>query len=294
MYNSNVGLACAYLNGIYFSNKLSSSGTIWSFIPSNTSIITSAYITNYTISAEIFATTNDGSVIYSNNSGLSWSILYTLQNIFFSNIFFASRTFGVICGYTNCILITTNGGYTFTNSYPGYNAYYYQAIIGTSGIIYAVGSNQTIVSSNNYGVSWNLLNSNLGTITSNIQTFYGIAMYNYNLGYIVGEKGCILQTTNGGISWTYTNVSYNDLKSVTIIDISNAIVVGFGGTMFSTNNQGLSWFNMSSVSNQNINSITKYNNIVLAGGGINECLKEVELALYALNKNFNILNQYTY
>jgi hypothetical protein len=40
--------------------------------------------------------------------------------------------------------------------------------------------------------------------------------------------------------------------------------------------------------------LTKYNNIVLAGGGINECLKEVELALYALNKNFNILNQYTY
>jgi hypothetical protein len=40
--------------------------------------------------------------------------------------------------------------------------------------------------------------------------------------------------------------------------------------------------------------LTKYNNIVLVGGGINECLKEVELALYALNKNFNILNQYTY
>jgi hypothetical protein len=40
--------------------------------------------------------------------------------------------------------------------------------------------------------------------------------------------------------------------------------------------------------------LTKYNNIVLAGGGINECLKEVELALYALNKSFNILNEYTY
>jgi len=40
--------------------------------------------------------------------------------------------------------------------------------------------------------------------------------------------------------------------------------------------------------------IKKYNNIVLCGGGINECLKEVELALLALNKNYNILNEFTY
>lgn len=37
-----------------------------------------------------------------------------------------------------------------------------------------------------------------------------------------------------------------------------------------------------------------YNNIVLTGGGVNECLKEVEIALLALNKPFNILAQFTY
>lgn len=36
------------------------------------------------------------------------------------------------------------------------------------------------------------------------------------------------------------------------------------------------------------------NNIVLTGGGINECLKEVEIALMALDKPYNILNQFTY
>ena len=40
--------------------------------------------------------------------------------------------------------------------------------------------------------------------------------------------------------------------------------------------------------------IKKYSNIVLTGGGINECLKEVEIALLALNKEFTILNKYTY
>lgn len=37
-----------------------------------------------------------------------------------------------------------------------------------------------------------------------------------------------------------------------------------------------------------------YSNIVLFGGGINECLKEVEIALLALNKNYDIIDKYTY
>jgi len=35
-------------------------------------------------------------------------------------------------------------------------------------------------------------------------------------------------------------------------------------------------------------------NIMLTGGGINECLKEVEIALMALNKPYNVLTKYTY
>ena len=40
--------------------------------------------------------------------------------------------------------------------------------------------------------------------------------------------------------------------------------------------------------------ISQYDNIVLTGGGINECLKEVEIALLALNKPFNTLSKFTY
>lgn len=35
-------------------------------------------------------------------------------------------------------------------------------------------------------------------------------------------------------------------------------------------------------------------NITLTGGGINECLKEVEIALLAMDKDFTILHEYTY
>jgi len=37
-----------------------------------------------------------------------------------------------------------------------------------------------------------------------------------------------------------------------------------------------------------------YTNIILTGGGITECLKEVEIALTALNKKYKIDDRYTY
>jgi hypothetical protein len=43
-----------------------------------------------------------------------------------------------------------------------------------------------------------------------------------------------------------------------------------------------------------MDEIRPYNNLVLCGGGINECMKEVEIALKALNKPYNVLTQFTY
>lgn len=40
--------------------------------------------------------------------------------------------------------------------------------------------------------------------------------------------------------------------------------------------------------------LERYSNIVLMGGGINECLKEVEIALLALDKNYNTLSEFVY
>jgi len=37
-----------------------------------------------------------------------------------------------------------------------------------------------------------------------------------------------------------------------------------------------------------------YTNIVLCGGGINECLKEVEIALLSLDKGYNVLSEFVY
>lgn len=40
--------------------------------------------------------------------------------------------------------------------------------------------------------------------------------------------------------------------------------------------------------------LKKYSNIILTGGGMNECLKEVEIALLSLNKNYNTLSKFVY
>ena len=43
-----------------------------------------------------------------------------------------------------------------------------------------------------------------------------------------------------------------------------------------------------------MDELQNYNNIVLCGGGIDECLKEVEIALQVLDKHYIVLTKYTY
>ena len=43
-----------------------------------------------------------------------------------------------------------------------------------------------------------------------------------------------------------------------------------------------------------IEEIQRYSNIVLCGGGINECLKEVEIALEAIDKPYTTLSRFVY
>jgi hypothetical protein len=43
-----------------------------------------------------------------------------------------------------------------------------------------------------------------------------------------------------------------------------------------------------------MDDLKNYNNIVICGGGENECLKEVNIALDALNKNYKVLNKFVY
>lgn len=43
-----------------------------------------------------------------------------------------------------------------------------------------------------------------------------------------------------------------------------------------------------------IDELKNYHNIVICGGGVNECLKEVEIALNAMGKPYETLNNFTY
>ena len=43
-----------------------------------------------------------------------------------------------------------------------------------------------------------------------------------------------------------------------------------------------------------MNDLENYNDIILIGGGINECLKEIEIALLALDKEYEIYKKFTY
>ena len=256
-YNSTIGVASAFLPGIFITQN---SGLTWSYLNSNLpNIITSVFIQS---NNTIYGTTNDGKLIYSTNLGITWNIIYGVMNIYLMNIYFSSQI-GVMCGYSNSIYITTDGGQTFINSYTNTSNYYYSVFVTSiSGTIFAVGTNQSIIKSYDNGYSWISSSTTLASLPNNVYIFNSIYMYNENIGFVVGEKGCILKTTNGGSSWIVSKISEYDLKSVNMYNLNIIIVGGDNGILYISYDSGNNWNQIGSGTRKTINYFNIVNNVI--------------------------------
>ena len=256
-YNSTIGVASAFLPGIFITQN---SGLTWSYLNSNLpNIITSVFIKSNNI---IYGTTNDGKLIYSTNLGITWNIIYGVMNIYLMNIYFSSQI-GVMCGYSNSIYITTDGGQTFINSYTNTSNYYYSVFVTSiSGTIFAVGTNQSIIKSYDSGYSWISSSTTLASLPNNVYTFNSIYMYDENIGFVVGEKGCILKTNNGGSSWIVNKISEYDLKCVSMYNLNIIIVGGNNGVLYISYDSGNNWNEIGSGTRKTINYFSMVNNVI--------------------------------
>lgn len=115
--------------------------------------------------------------------------------------------------------------------------------IGVDGRYVAVGSNGTIIISDDRGVSWKQFTS------GSHADWYDVDMATDGMGMIAGHSGRVLVTTDGGDNWTLKQTSTsNFLNTVHIIDRRNAVVVGGTilptGIAFRTTDGGDSWQQM--------------------------------------------------
>jgi photosystem II stability/assembly factor-like uncharacterized protein len=140
----------------------------------------------------------------------------------------------------------------------------------SGGYCYAVGDGGTFLVSVTNGDTWSLVPS--GT-TRNLKA---IAISQLSVLNVVaaGEKGTIIRSTNSGINWT--NVSVAD-TTITFYDISkrgvyyttgnNFCIVGTGGRIYKSTDQGATWQQKPSGTTNTLRSIYQHtvDSIVVVG-----------------------------
>lgn len=115
--------------------------------------------------------------------------------------------------------------------------------------IFAVGDNGLISYTQNFGRTWNIIET--GT-QENINT---IKFINSNTGFAAGDNGLLLITSNGGNNWIKKDLKVNNyLNDIYVSDNFTSISCS-KGLILKTTNSGITWNNIITDTSYNINSL---------------------------------------
>ncbi len=174
--------------------------------------------------------TNDSiqTILKTTDGGNNWTVITDNLGSMLEDVMFIDTNNGIAVGDKGKILITNDGGTTWTTSAVTGNltsrefsgVHFFDA---NTGIV--VGGNtandsiQTIIKTTDGGQNWNI---EVDSIASMLRT---VCFYSATEGYTAGDDGVIKFTNDQGITWTRLNIAGND--SYDIYDI-NFLNRGFG------------------------------------------------------------------
>ncbi|GAB4365163.1 MAG: hypothetical protein Kow0042_04240 [Calditrichia bacterium] len=201
-------------------------------------------------------------------------VLNTGVTVNIHNVYFVNGLTGYAVGEGGTVLITTDGGASWTVGNIGLNIDLTDVVV-INNIIYVTGANGHICYSSDGGLTW--IPFNLG-ITN---TFHSISFSSGGYGFAVGDNGVLYfwngtiwvpqnlgVTTNfqgvytignfayvvgaGGVVWFYNGSVWSQLNLNTTIDLYRVVflnanfgyIVGAGGTIFHTTDGGTSWVSL--------------------------------------------------
>lgn len=188
------------------------------------------------------------SLIYrSSNGGQSWtggrwdterSSPMTLRDIRFSP---ADTNRGIIVGgggtaANNYMLITSNGGRTWTQTFIGNPATNSLRFL-TGSLVIATGRGGQVIRSTDTGRTWTRVAQ--GLTGRDMRKVFAL---NATTAMIVGDSGVILRTDDGGLTWRRQSAgTAAGFRAVWMADANTAWVAGDSARVFFTTNGGQTW-----------------------------------------------------
>jgi photosystem II stability/assembly factor-like uncharacterized protein len=159
----------------------------------------------------IVAVGSNATVIYSDNFGTDWEIIYTPDNIFrridFNSVDFADESLGMAVGNYYSIIKTDDGGVSWQDISPGANLPYFvykDICFSDPGNCYVVGvhyANNFLLHSSDEGNSWDT------AFQSSAEIFNQVQFVDENTGFLSGGGGnYFFKCIDGGQNWQLIEV----------------------------------------------------------------------------------------
>jgi photosystem II stability/assembly factor-like uncharacterized protein len=201
-----------------------------------------------------------------NNGGATWnqvSVPGGQPQVSTTRMFFFDQMTGFVMDY-NTIYRTTNAGDSWSPvlTSPG-NSSFRDLCFTSNGKGFAVGYSGISFFSTDQGVSWNPVNLNTNEYLTSVYFF------NNNIGFIGTADSILYKTTDAGANWTAINTgNLASMRSLFFINDSTGYMIrnniGGIGSIYKTNNGGLTWVFVPGVS-EAISRFSGATNIYTAG-----------------------------
>jgi photosystem II stability/assembly factor-like uncharacterized protein len=198
----------------------------------------------YPITSTSFINANIGYMVLSNgnfyqfsyiykttNSGINWFQSYSGYEQLFKNVMF-SGNYGVVNG-SRQLLLTQNGGNNW--SYYWYPTSYdiNKSCILPNTKAFAVGDNNVIAQSYNFG-TWSAYP------ISGVGHLKDIAFPDENTGYIISNNNKYLKSTNSGNNWIINTFPYDNIECMYFLNPSTGFICA-SYKLLKTTNGGVNW-----------------------------------------------------
>lgn len=206
----------------------------------------------------LFAAGNASTLLYSYDHGEKWQYITLDSYLNLNKIFFSDNLNGFIACSNSSILITQDGGLTWTKKVVG------PTRLSLNSIHMLNDKTGTVVGDNGY-----ILNTTNGWLTTKkydpptgTLNIYDIKYYNSTDGIASGED-FIIKTTNSGREWSYSTIPNLStgikLNAISIPSLAKGLIVGTAGTKLVSTDQGQTW-NYLETKSGNIKSSLRNNN----------------------------------
>ena len=179
------------------------------------------------------------------DGGKSWNRIKTkLPSIAFALKFIkvANNYIGLMVGNSGQAWSSLDSGVNWMSSATGVSVPLLDVeyLPEAGGHAWAVGNRETIIYTNNIGLSWAIQRA-----ANNDNTLRGIDFTNKDTGWAVGNSGTILHTINGSAttaSWnTQASPTNANLNAVYFVSSSTGWIAGDAGSILNTNSGGSRW-----------------------------------------------------